>query len=457
MQQTRATGITIDVQKILHSTVKQPYEHILELVRKHVNEVCTKELAEYTGTDVDTERLLRDHIQKYLKDYKVSCESGETGEELTNRIFHDMAEYSFITRLGLLEMDGFEELNANSWDDIELITNKGMKKLSETFLSPEHAGNIVKRILNRRQITIDQQKPFAYGDLEKGVRIAAMMPPIIDEECGIVFSIRRVNVGTVSKDTLLASDCAHAEELELLEVLTKYNISMVFGGGTGAGKTTAAAWLLSSLPEKTRLFTVEEGSREVNFIKKENGHVLSRVVHTLTRSSPNQEDNIDQTKLLELALRFHPKVLFMAEMRSSEAFAVQEAARTGHGVLATAHTKSAASTYMRLMTLGKQAFPTFSDDTLMRMMMEAFPIIIYMKQLEDGTRRLMRVIQGESYRDGEIQYRTLWRFVVEDTITDSKGFVTIKGHHERGKGISDELYDELIENGCPRKIADQFH
>lgn len=366
----------INLTGILYSSQAETYEHILTKIQIHMKDNYARELSEFKG-DNDTEKFLRECIQKYLKENRVGCDNGEDLESLTNRLFHDMAEHSFISRLGILDMDGFEELNGNAWNDIELITSEGYKKLDETFLNPQQAVDVIKRILSRRGVTIDNGLPCAYGDMGKGIRITVAMPPIVDEEVGIVFSIRKVDVNNISQEKLIQKDSAAKEELEMLKVLVERKISMAFGGGTGSGKTTTAAWLLSTLPTKYRLFTIEESSREIDLIKRdENAKIISRVVHTLTMtSSNNPQDSIDQTRLLEIALRFHPDIIFMAEMRSKEAFAVQEAARTGHGVLATLHTKSAPATYMRLMTLAKQAQPTFADDTLMKMMIEAFPII----------------------------------------------------------------------------------
>lgn len=452
-----AQRAAINISGVLFSSAMQPYEEILTKVQKHMTNTYARDLGSFNG-ESDTEHFLRDCIQKYLKENRIACDNGETMQELTDRLFHDMSEFSFISRLNLLNIKGFEELNGNAWNDIELITEHGYKKLPEHFLNPQHALDIITRILSRRGITIDERTPYAYGDIEKGIRIAVLKPPLVDEEIGVTFSIRTVNVSTISKEKLIRKGSATEEELELLRTLAQRKISMAFSGGTGSGKTTSAAWLLSTLPQKYRIFTIEEGSREVNLIKRnENNEIISRIIHTLTKPSTNPQDTIDQTRLLELALRFHPDIIFMAEMRSREAFAVQEAARTGHGVLATLHTKSAPATYMRLMTLAKQAQPTFNDDTLMKMMIEAFPIIIYMKQLEDGSRRIMRIIEAERYKDGEVVYRTLWRFVVDDTVVDGEGFTKIRGHHERVEGISRTLYDELIENGCPRKTANQFY
>ena len=59
-------------------------------------------------------------------------------------------------------------------------------------------------------------------------------------------------------------------------------------------KTTAAGWLLTTIPDSKRIFTIENGSRELELVREENGKVVNSVVHTLTRDSENERQRIDQ-------------------------------------------------------------------------------------------------------------------------------------------------------------------
>ena len=93
---------------------------------------------------------------------------------------------------------------------------------------------------------------------------------------------------------------------------------------------------------------------------------------TITRESENAKQNIDQDMLLDMALRYHPDIICVGEMRSAEAYAAQEAARTGHGVLTTIHSNSSQATWRRMVTLCKRKHE-MADDTLMDLVTEAFP------------------------------------------------------------------------------------
>ncbi|WP_039832728.1 ATPase, T2SS/T4P/T4SS family, partial [Paenibacillus sonchi] len=107
-------------------------------------------------------------------------------------------------------------------------------------------------------------------------------------------------------------------------------------------------------------------------ITDENDRVLNNVVHTVTRSSEDSRQHIDQEKLLEFALTANPDIICVGEMKSAEAFASQEAARTGHTVITTTHANSCFATYYRMVTLCTQKYD-MNDQTLYNLVTEAFP------------------------------------------------------------------------------------
>ncbi len=67
----------------------------------------------------------------------------------------------------------------------------------------------------------------------------------------------------------------------------------------------------------------------------------------------NHQLGMDYTVLIELALRHHPEVLMIGEIRNeATALASIKAALSGHLVLATIHIQSVDSIFARLKTLG---------------------------------------------------------------------------------------------------------
>ena len=101
-----------------------------------------------------------------------------------------------------------------------------------------------------------------------------------------------------------------------------------------------------------------------------------------------------------------------------------------------------------MMTLAKRKY-NMADDILMQIMVEAYPIVVFTKQLEDGSRKIMQIIEGEDYRNGKLYYRPLYQYDVEDNRTDENGKITVLGSHRKLGGISDSLRKRMLDNGIP--------
>lgn len=346
---------------------------------------------------------------------------------------------------------GIEEVNINSYDDIEIIMSGGRSmKIPDRFQSPQHAVDVTRRLLNTCGMVLDDTMPSVIGFLDKNIRISVDKSPIVDADVGINASIRIVNQQTVSKEKLMVSGSATEEMLDFLTCCIRYGVSVCIAGSTGSGKTTVMSWLLSMVPDNRRLITIEEGSREFDLIKRdENGRAINSVVHLLTRPHENPSLDIDQDLLLERVLRKHPDVIGVGEMRSAkEALSVAESSRTGHTVVTTIHSNSSESTYRRMMTLAKRKY-NMADDILMQIMVEAYPIVVFTKQLEDGSRKIMQIIEGEDYRNGRLYYRPLYQYDVADNRMDENGKIAVIGKHKKLESISDTLKKRMLDNGIP--------
>ena len=235
--------------------------------------------------------------------------------------------------------------------------------------------------------------------------------------------------------------------MDFLTECLRYGISICVAGATSSGKTTLLGWLLTTIPDNKRIYTIESGSRELALVREKEGAVTNSVIHTLTRDSENERQRVDQIALLDMALRFNPDIIVVGEMRGPEANAAQEAARTGVAVVTTIHSNSCEATYRRMVSLCKRAVD-MSDETLLSYVTEAYPIVAFCKQLENRERRLMEIQECEIRPDGARSYRPLFQYkITENRVEDGK-FI-IEGYHEQVHAISDGLAKRLLENGMP--------
>ena len=418
-------------------------------VLREVQAYLSKEYSNLVTGDGSEEvkAQIRRFAGKYILDHRIAVE-GMTTDELIDGIYSEMAEFGFLTRY--IYADGIEEININSWRDIEVQYSDGRsEKLTEHFDSPEHALAVIRRMLHASGMVLDNASPLVTGHLTRNTRIAAMKSPVVDEDVGVAASIRIVNRHNLSREDLLRSGTATEEMLDRLSVFLRYGISICVAGATSSGKTTAAGWLLTTIPDSKRIFTIENGSRELELVREENGKVVNSVVHTLTRDSENERQRIDQIALVDICLRFNPDILVVGEMRGAEANAAQEAARVGVAVLTTIHSNSCEATYRRMVSLCKRAVD-MSDETLLSYVTEAYPIVVFCKQLENKQRRMMEIMECEILPNGDRRYNTLFRYVITENHMEDGKFV-IEGHHTQVNEISVSLRKRLLENGMPNE------
>ena len=429
---------------------KKEFSEVLKDVQEYLSSKYATMIA---NNPTEQKQQITAYIAKYLTDYSLGV-IGIDSEELVERLYTEMAEFSFLTQY--LFATNIEEININSWKDVKIIYSNGrVLPSTEKFNSPEHAVDVVRRLLHKSGMILDNSQPGVVGHLSNKIRITVLGNPITDNDKGVAASIRIVNPQKLTRLDFIKNKTATAHMLDFLSVCLRYGLSMCVTGSTGSGKTTLMSWLLSTIPYDKRIFTIENSCREFDLVREdERGNVINNVVHTVTRYSEDPRQNIDQEKLLEYALTCNPDVICVGEMKSAEAFAAQEAARTGHAVITTTHANSCSATYHRMVTLCTQKYD-INDKTLYNLVTEAFPLVLFIKKLEDSSRKVMEITECEICEDGTRKIHTLFRYhITENTIVDGK--VQIRGEYQKVSNISESLQKRLLENGMPVRLLEKI-
>ena len=125
---------------------------------------------------------------------------------------------------------------------------------------------------------------------------------------------------------------------------------VVVTGPTGSGKTTTLATMLTALNDTTRkILTIEDP--------------VEYEIRGINQSQVKPEIGLTFAAALRAFVRQDPDVIMVGEVRDQEtAHIAIHAALTGHLVLTTLHTESAAAAIPRLVDLGVEAF--FLQSTL---------------------------------------------------------------------------------------------
>ena len=420
---------------------------LLRLVQEYISQTYAAAL-----TDKNKLSQLKSYIEKYLRDKEYEVD-GTTTQELIDKLYCEMAEYSVLTPyLGSNEL---EEININAWNDIALTYLDGsILKTKEHFHSPQHSVDIVKRLLHHSGMIIDNATPMSQGHLPNNTRITALKEPIVDEELGIAVSIRLLHPQRINRNELIRTNFATEEMLDFLAMCIRYGVSTVIAGATSSGKTTLLNSLLGSIPNNKRIFTIESGSRELSLVREENGKTINNVVHNISRPSDNPAYDISQEQLVIASLRFNPDIIAVGEMRDVEGYSAVESSLTGHTVVSTVHSFAGGAAHMRIALLCQKRFPIEFNTSIMQAG-QAFPLVVYTHKLENNARKIMDISECEILPNGERMYHILYRYnITENTLMGDE--FKIEGHFEKPEIMSENLKRKLIQYGVPQSELSRF-
>lgn len=408
-----------------------------------------------SGDAEKSKNQLEAYTRQYLTEQGYEVE-GYSFDDLVNKLIDEMTGFSFLSQYLDFRIPNVEEININSWDDVKVTFNDGrVEPALGNFFSPQHAANVVKRLLRKSGIILDDAKPCVRGHLNKKVRVTVNGPGVIDEDVGVTASIRFINPQKLGKSDFIRFGTATEEMLDFLSVLYRYGISQCLAGPTGTGKTTLMQYIMSTIPDDKRLYTVENGTREFDLVKRDkNGKVQNNVIHTCTRYSDDPSQSITQQILLEQGLTFNPDYFCLAEMKGAEAHPTQEAARTGITTISTVHSNNCEQIPERVLDLCCLQ-SNVSDKLLLRFIIDAFPIGWYIDKMEDHVRRITEICEFSMDSSGRKQLNPLYRFhTLHNDIIEGKTVIT--GKFERVGVISNKLQKTLRDNGIPEALLQKF-
>ena len=191
-----------------------------------------------------------------------------------------------------------------------------------------------------RQIANMAQKQFSYSvpklDVSFGkYRINAIHQSIgkVNNEDSITFSIR---IGSTNLHISPDCDFFPKEVSQLIDVLILSNKSIIIGGLTGSGKTEFQKYLLTRMPESTRLIIIDNVLELDTNISRDDLDI-----NIWQSNEDNPETNIQS--LVKNALRSNPDWLIVAESRGAEMIETLNSALTGHPTITTVHSLNAIS------------------------------------------------------------------------------------------------------------------
>src|SRR5277367_3668054 len=115
------------------------------------------------------------------------------------------------------------------------------------------------------------------------------------------------------------------------------------------------------------------------------------------------QGSVTQRELVKNALRMRPDRIIVGEVRGPEALDMLQAMNTGHeGSLTTVHANSPRDALSRIETLVLMASLNLSQRSIREQIASAFDLIVQIKRMPDGSRRLVSITEITGQEDGII-------------------------------------------------------
>ncbi len=287
------------------------------------------------------------------------------------------------------------------WNNAAILTPEDTRRLAYGFLGEAQT----------KQLEARGDVDFAYSP-----NYGRFRSSVVQQRLGIDMVFRVIKTQIKSVEELGLPDTA--------KTLTRFHNGLILvTGPVGCGKSTTLAALVDSINEERQdhIITLED---PIEYVLEPKGcHVNQREVHTHTASF---------AAALRGALREDPDVIMVGEMRDLETISLAiTAAETGHLVLGTLHTGSAARTLDRVLDV----FPIDQRDQIRIMVSESLRGILSQQLVPkiDGNGRVMAL---------EVLVNTP---AVGNCIREGKTFM-LAGVMQTGKSVGMITMDDSLRN-----------
>lgn len=334
----------------------------------------------------------------------------------------------------LLADASINDILVNRFDSVWVDRNGKLDQTGIRFDDEEHLIHVINRIVARIGRRVDESSPIVDARLPDGSRVNAIIPPLALD--GPILSIRRFRTVPFTFEDLIGMGCLSRSIADFLALAVRSRLNILIAGGTSAGKTTLLNVLSGFISDDERIVTIEDTAE----LRLQQRHVLR-----LESRPPNIEGQgaVGQRELVKNALRMRPDRIVVGEVRGGEALDMLQAMNTGHeGSLTTVHANSPRDALSRLETLVMMAGVELSQRSIREQIASAFDLLVQVKRLSDGTRRITSVTEVTGVQEGVISLQELFTFHTESI--DSAGKVL--GSHT-ACGIRPQFEPKIREAG----------
>ncbi len=301
-------------------------------------------------------------------------------------------DHGFGVLSALVETPGVTDVLVNGPNHVYIDRGFGLERTAVKFESEKHLRRFAQRLAASAGRRLDDASPFVDARLPEGVRLHAVLAPIVQPGTAISLRVMAKQVLTIAN--LQELGMFDSDLAQMLRAVMQSRLAFVISGGTGAGKTTLLSALLSDVQSDQRLVIVEDSAE----LTPQHPHFLS------LESRPSNIEGaglITMRDLVRQALRMRPDRLVIGEVRGAEIVEMLAALNTGHeGGCGTVHANSSQDVPARFEALGVAA--GLSREAVQSQLAAALDLVIHVERDADGKRRLKEISLVEVNDGGKV-------------------------------------------------------
>ncbi len=283
------------------------------------------------------------------------------------------------------------------------IEKKGKLTIAPIHFRDEaHLFQIAQRICNSVGRRVDQTSPLADARLKDGSRVNVIVPPLSLR--GTAISIRKFSAKPITLDMMAKGGSMSDRMATFLKIAGACRFNIVISGGTGSGKTTMLNALSKMIDPGERVLTIEDAAE----LRLQQPHWLP--LETRPANLEGQGE-ITIRDLVKNALRMRPDRIILGEIRGSECFDLLSAMNTGHdGSMCTLHSNSPREALGRMENMVMMGDIKIPKEAISRQIADSVDIIVQVKRLRDGSRRVTNVTEVIGMEGPVIVTQELFKF-----------------------------------------------
>lgn len=276
----------------------------------------------------------------------------------------------------LLETPDVTDVLVNGTAGVWIDAGTGLRRVRCDVGDAADVRQLAVRLAGVAGRRLDDASPFVDGALPGGVRLHAILPPLVDQAAHISLRVPRRRAPSLADLAAWGSIPARADAL--LRAVVTQKTSYVVTGGTGSGKTTLLAAMLAEIDPSERIVIVED----VRELVVTHPHAVR--LESRSRNVEGQ-GGVDLVSLVRQSLRMRPDRLVVGEVRGGEVRELLAALNTGHeGGAGTVHANRLEDVIARFEALG--ALAGMAPAATRAQLASAVEVVIHLRRARVGRR-----------------------------------------------------------------------